>query len=65
VFARHHCLPSSPGAALYAFAKAAAQPAPEPRVLLFFSLSVEADHMLFATDAIRFFAEEGTTTDFA
>ena len=32
--------------------------APTPRVLLFFSLNVEADHMLFATDAIRFFAEE-------
>ena len=46
-------------ALLYAFAQAAAQPAPEPRVLLFFSLNVEADHMLFATDAIRFFAEEG------
>ena len=45
--------------ALYAFAQAAAQPALELRVLLFFSLNVEADHMLFATDAIRFFAEEG------
>ena len=42
-------------------AQAAAQPAPPPasppKVLLFFSLNVEADHMLFATDAIRFFAE--------
>jgi hypothetical protein len=28
-------------------------------VLLFFSLNVEADHMLFATDALRFFAEVG------
>jgi type 1 glutamine amidotransferase len=43
-------------------AQDAAQPAPPPdsppRVLLFFSLNVEADHMLFATDAMRFFAEE-------
>src|SRR5256885_802268 len=42
-------------------ANIAAQPAPPPasppKVLLFFSLNVEADHMLFATDAIRFFAE--------
>jgi len=38
--------------------QAFAQPAPPPRVLLFFSLNVEADHMLFATDAMRFFAEQ-------
>src|SRR6266567_1714344 len=38
-------------------ASAAGQPAPPPRVLLFFSLNVEADHMLFATDALKFFAE--------
>src|ERR1700732_2312507 len=41
-----------------AFAQAAGQPTPTPRVLLFFSLNVEADHMLFATDAMKFFAEE-------
>jgi hypothetical protein len=45
-----------------AFAQAAGQPAPPsaspPKVLLFFSLNVEADHMLFATDAMKFFAEE-------
>jgi type 1 glutamine amidotransferase len=35
--------------------RAAAQPA----VLLFFSLGVEADHVLFAIDAMKFFAEEG------
>jgi uncharacterized protein len=29
-----------------------------PRVLLFFSLNVEADHVQFATDAMRFFAEQ-------
>ena len=42
-----------------AFGQAAAEPAQSPGVLLFFSLNVEADHMLFATDAIRFFAEVG------
>lgn len=31
---------------------------PTPRVLLFFSLNVEADHVLFAADAMRFFAEQ-------
>jgi len=36
----------------------------QPRVLLFFSLNVEADHMLFATDAIRFFAEAADKHDF-
>ena len=44
-------------AALCFMAHAAAQPNPPTRVLLFFSLNVEADHMLFATDALRFFAE--------
>jgi uncharacterized protein len=39
------------------FAQAASRPPTPPGVLLFFSLNVEADHMLFATDAIRFFAE--------
>jgi type 1 glutamine amidotransferase len=38
-------------------AHAAAQPVPQPRVLVFFGLNVEADHMLFATDALRFFGE--------
>jgi type 1 glutamine amidotransferase len=33
--------------------------AAEPeRVLVFFSLNVESDHVLFATDALRFFAEQ-------
>lgn len=31
----------------------------QPRVLLFFSLNVENDHMLFATDALKFFAQQG------
>jgi hypothetical protein len=35
-----------------------AQTPPSPRVLLFFSLNTEADHVLFATDAMRFFAEQ-------
>src|SRR5882757_764822 len=39
-------------------AQTASPAAAQPRVLLFFSLNVEADHMLFATDAIKFFAEE-------
>ena len=43
--------------ALCLIGHAAAQPAPQTRALLFFSLNVEADHMLFATDALRFFAE--------
>src|SRR5260370_8246796 len=42
-----------------ALAQAGGQPAPPPRVLLFFSLNVEADHALFATDALNFFAEVG------
>src|SRR5258706_113036 len=41
-----------------AFAQTAGQPAPPPRVLLFFSLNVEADHVQFATDAMKFFAKE-------
>jgi type 1 glutamine amidotransferase len=47
-----------------AFAQAAGPLAPPPKVLLFFALNVEADHMLFATDAIRFFAEEADKHDF-
>ena len=41
-----------------AFAQASGQAAPPPAVLLFFSLSVEADHVIFAADAMKFFAEE-------
>ena len=57
-------------AALALVAHAAAQPAlpqpvpAQPRVLLFFSLNVEADHVLFATDALRFFAETGDRHNF-
>src|ERR1700757_4716335 len=40
------------------------QSVPQPKVLLFFSLNVEADHMLFATDALRFFAETADKHDF-
>ena len=42
----------------------AAQAADPSHVLLFFSLNVEADHMLFATDALRFFAEAGDRNNF-
>jgi type 1 glutamine amidotransferase len=41
-----------------------AQAPPSPRVLLFFSLNTEADHVLFATDAMRFFAEQADRDDF-
>jgi len=47
-----------------AYAQTADLPAQPPRVLLFFALNVEADHMLFATDAMRFFAEEADKHDF-
>ena len=47
-----------------AFAQPSGQPAPPPRVLLFFSLNVEADHVLFATDAMKFFAEEADKQGF-
>mgnify|MGYP000855448756 CR=1 FL=1 len=51
-------------AALWLIAiQASAQPA-QPRVLLFFSLNVEADHVLFAADALRFFAEMGDKHNF-
>ncbi len=41
-----------------AFAQAGAgQPDRPQKVLLFFSLTVEADHVLFATGALKFFAE--------
>jgi len=46
-------------ALLCAHAPALAQVQNQPRVLLFFSLNVENDHMLFATDALRFFAQQG------
>jgi len=49
---------------LCSLALASAQPVPQPRVLLFFGLNVEADHMLFATDALRFFAEVGDRNNF-
>src|SRR5215471_8250536 len=51
-------------AALSLIPHAAAQPLPQPRVMLFFGLNVEADHMLFATDALRFFAEVADKDDF-
>jgi type 1 glutamine amidotransferase len=51
-------------AAKVAFAQADGRPAPQPRVLLFFSLNVEADHVLFATDALKFFAEQADRHDF-
>jgi type 1 glutamine amidotransferase len=47
-----------------AFAQAPAQQATPPKVLLFFSLNVEADHMLFATDAMRFFGEQADQHNF-
>src|SRR5215831_2470623 len=37
---------------------------PQSKVLLFFSLNVEADHMLFATDALKFFAETADKNNF-
>jgi type 1 glutamine amidotransferase len=43
---------------------AAVAQTPPPKVLLFFSLNVEADHVLFATDALRFFAEQGDRHNF-
>ncbi len=46
-------------ALLLPFAAYAQSPAPQPRVLVFFSLNVENDHMLFATQALRFLAEQG------
>ena len=47
-----------------ALVQAAAQAPASPKILLFFSLNVEADHMLFATDAIKFIAEMGDRHDF-
>jgi type 1 glutamine amidotransferase len=47
-----------------ALGQAGGQPPAPPKVLLIFSLNVEADHMLFATDAIRFIAEVADRHDF-
>lgn len=44
--------------AISAFAQGPVQPTAGPKVLLFFFLNVESDHALFATDALRFFAEQ-------
>jgi type 1 glutamine amidotransferase len=38
--------------------------APPPKVLLFFSLNVESDHVLFAADAIKFFADQADRHNF-
>jgi type 1 glutamine amidotransferase len=35
-----------------------------PRVLLFFSMNVESDHVLFAADAMKFFAQQADRHDF-
>jgi len=43
---------------------ALAQPAPPPKVLLFFSLNVESDHVHFAAEALNFFAEQADKHDF-
>ncbi len=45
-------------------AAAYAQQTPQPRVLVFFSLNVEADHVQFATDALKFFAEQADRQNF-
>jgi type 1 glutamine amidotransferase len=42
-----------------AYAQGPQPTAPQARVLVFFSLSAESDHVLFATDALRFLAEAG------
>jgi type 1 glutamine amidotransferase len=46
------------------FAQADGQPTAPPKVLLVFSLNVEADHVLFATQALQFFAEEADKHNF-
>jgi hypothetical protein len=54
---------------LSSYAVAAAQEstaqAPRPRVLIFYSLNVETDHVLFALDALRFFAALAQKENFA
>ncbi len=47
-----------------AAAQVSGQPAPPPKVLVFFSLQVEADHVLFATDALKFLAAEADRHEF-
>lgn len=49
---------------LFASGTRAQAPAQPPRVLVFFSLNVENDHMLFATDALRFLAERADRHNF-
>jgi type 1 glutamine amidotransferase len=49
--------------AVLAWGRFAAAQAP-PKVLVFFSLNVEADHVLFAADALRFFAEIADRNNF-
>ena len=48
----------------FAAAQQAQQVPPQPRVLVFFSLNVEADHVLFATGALQFFAEQADRHNF-
>ena len=53
------------GLALFFASDTSAQaPAQPPRVLVFFSLNVENDHMLFATDALRFLAQQADRHNF-
>jgi type 1 glutamine amidotransferase len=49
---------------LFASGTHAQAPAQPPRVLVFFSLNVENDHMLFATDALRFLAQQADRHNF-
>jgi type 1 glutamine amidotransferase len=51
-------------APLLAPAARAQEPAQQPRVLVFFSLNVENDHMLFVTDALRFLAQQADRKGF-
>ena len=54
-------------ALLFGAAHASAQPAQlnqAPKVLVFFSLTVEADHVMFATDALKYLAEEADKHEF-
>ena len=39
--------------------------ASQPKVLIFYSLNVENDHVLFALDALRFFAAQAQKDNFA
>ena len=43
---------------------AGAQQASKPKVLVFYSLNVENDHVLFALDALRFFVTLAQKDDF-